>query len=188
MMQSPSFLTIPTKPDAPISYTFYANSVSHGQPKTYQDLIVFVNGLGLPASSWTQSISILQSSLESCPSILTFDRYGQGLTTARDPLDDGNGYGHDFMDAANDLHSIILVIAKTKLDLTEKDIENRKLHLTIVAASIGVSALSFAVYLSICPEPQCRPRAVFLFDVLYNIYIKTLTLSTSSPAHTPRSP
>src|SRR3954469_3904282 len=106
-MPSPAFLEIPAKPNAPISYTFYPTLQSQGEPKSYQNLIVFVNGLGLPASSWTQSISILQSSLENCPPILTFDRYGQGLTTARDPLDDGHGYGHDFMDAANDLHSII---------------------------------------------------------------------------------
>ncbi|KAM3083379.1 hypothetical protein ACMFMG_004031 [Clarireedia jacksonii] len=181
MMQSPSFLTIPTKPDAPISYTFYANSVSHGQPKTYQDLIVFVNGLGLPASSWTQSISILQSSLESCPSILTFDRYGQGLTTARDPLDDGNGYGHDFMDAANDLHSIILVIAKTKLDLTEKDIENRKLHLTIVAASIGVPITRLYAQ----THPGLISSLLFLDSNIANVNYSDIIPSPSSPNFDP---
>ncbi|QSZ32018.1 hypothetical protein DSL72_001587 [Monilinia vaccinii-corymbosi] len=137
---SPSFLTISTKPYSPISHTLFPPSAPHSEPslQPHHTLIVFVNGLGLPASSWEPCISALRSSVVNSPSILTFDRYGQGLTTARDPLDDGDGYGHDFMDAANDLHEIILVIATTKLGLQKTEVENGKLSVIFVAASIAV--------------------------------------------------
>ncbi|KAK6608964.1 hypothetical protein H4I96_02895 [Botrytis cinerea] len=138
----PSFLTIPSKPHAQISYTFFPHASSstllESDVPLRHNLVVFVNGLGLPASSWEPCISVLQSHVKNTPPLLTFDRYGQGLTTARDPLDDGNGYGHDFMDAANDLHEIILVIASTKLGLEKTDVENGRLGVIFVAASIGV--------------------------------------------------
>ncbi|KAI9643454.1 hypothetical protein NHQ30_008073 [Ciborinia camelliae] len=138
---SPSLLTIPSKPHSSISHTFFPSSLPPHQDSNlqpHQTLIVFVNGLGLPASSWTPCISILRSRVQNSPSILTFDRYGQGLTTARDPLDDGNGYGHDLMDAANDLHEIILVIASSKFGLQQNEVENGRLGVIFVAASIGV--------------------------------------------------
>lgn len=140
---SPSFLIIPSKPHAPISHTFFPSSLAclESSNQLHRTLIAFVNGLGLPASSWEPCISILRSSDPELPSILTFDRYGQGLTTARDPLDDSNGYGHDFMDAADDLHEIIIVIAETRLGLSKPEVKNGKLRIIFVAASIGVSAL-----------------------------------------------
>lgn len=148
---SPSFLTIPSKPYAPISHTFFPPASSSPHPESniqpHHTLIVFVNGLGLPASTWEPCISILRSRVKNSPSLLTFDRYGQGLTTARDPLDDGSGYGHDFMDAANDLHGIILVIARTKLGLQKDEVENGRLSVIFVAASIGVSALLHTLFL-----------------------------------------
>ncbi|KAF7939886.1 uncharacterized protein EAE98_000013 [Botrytis deweyae] len=138
----PSFLTIPSKPRAPISYTFFPrasySTLSESNVTLHHTLVVFVNGLGLPASSWESCISVLRSRVKEAPSLLTFDRYGQGLTTARDPLDDGNGYGHDFMDAANDLHEIILVIASKELGLEKTDAENGRLSVIFVAASVGV--------------------------------------------------
>ncbi|PQE14538.1 alpha beta-Hydrolase protein [Rutstroemia sp. NJR-2017a BBW] len=180
-MPSAIFLEIPTKPNAPISYTFYPPSHTQGEPKPYQDLIVFVNGLGLPASFWNQSISILQSSLGNCPPILTFDRYGQGLTTARDPLDDGHGYGHDFMDAANDLHSIILVIAKAKLGLSEEDIESGKLHLMITAASVGVPITRLYAQ----THPGLISSLLFLNSNIANVNYSDFLPSPSSPNFDP---
>jgi pimeloyl-ACP methyl ester carboxylesterase len=131
-MASPSLLTIPSKPDAPISCTFIPGTMDPQNPH----LIVFVNGLGLPASSWIESISLLQSSVKSCPPILTYDRYGQGLTTARDPLDKIKG-SHDFLDVVTDLHEIITTIATSKLSLDAQDVENGKLQLLLLGASIG---------------------------------------------------
>lgn len=128
-------LTIPSKPTAPISYTLFPaigdeiSSVKH--------LIVIVNGLGLPAASWAPSISVLRSSVKSCPTILTYDRYGQGLTTARDPIDGTKERGHDFLDVVVDLHEIITTIASTSLGLPAADVASGKLHLLLVGASIG---------------------------------------------------
>ncbi|KAH8593762.1 hypothetical protein B0O99DRAFT_626099 [Bisporella sp. PMI_857] len=131
---TPTFLIIPSKPTAPISYSFFPET----QPAS-KFLIVFVNGLGLPASSWAQSIKILHSMEECCPPILTYDRFGQGLTTARDPLDGtpGKENGHDFLDVVKDLHEIIITIAKKSLHISELDINNGKLPLLLIGHSIG---------------------------------------------------
>lgn len=85
------------------------------------------------------TIISLQAQHNDCPAILTYDRFGQGLTTARDPLDgqEGKERGHDFLDVANDLHEIIITIAGEKLDLEKLDVENGKLRLLLVGASIG---------------------------------------------------
>jgi pimeloyl-ACP methyl ester carboxylesterase len=135
---SPEFLTIPSKPTAPISYTLYLGS--GGATARETRLIVFVNGLGLPASSWVPSIAILHSNLKSYPPVLTYDRYGQGLTTSRDPLDGGpgkeEGYGHDFLDVATDLHEIITGVAISKLGLNKADVDGGALHLLLIGASI----------------------------------------------------
>jgi pimeloyl-ACP methyl ester carboxylesterase len=93
--------------------------------------------MGLPASSWLPGIQILQSSVNSCPAILTYDRYGQGLTTSRDPLDSEKELGHDLLDIANDLHEIINTVATSKLGLQSSDIKDGKLHLVLIGASIG---------------------------------------------------
>ncbi|TGO27715.1 hypothetical protein BPAE_0038g00610 [Botrytis paeoniae] len=51
------------------------------------------------------------------PSILTYDRHGQGATTSQDPVDDipgtDPGYDHDLNDAVNDLHELIQVTVAT---------------------------------------------------------------------------
>jgi len=132
-----SLLRIPSKPNAPISYTFYP--AQNGHASNAIPLIVFINGLGLPAASWDPAIEILHSSVEFCPAFLTYDRYGQGKTTARDPLDGtpGKEKGHDFQDVVNNLHEIIMAIATSKLGLKEADVESKKLHLFLVGASIG---------------------------------------------------
>lgn len=73
------------------------------------------------------------------PPILAYDRFGQGLTTARDPVDGtpGKEDGHDFLDVANDLHEVITVIATSKLRLTATEVEDGTLELLLVGASIG---------------------------------------------------
>ncbi|KAH8661428.1 Alpha/Beta hydrolase protein [Tricladium varicosporioides] len=134
---APQLITIPNKPNSPISCTLFPSINSNSGPEFR--LIVFVNGLGLPAASWLRSISILRDSINNCPPILTYDRFGQGLTTARDPLDGtpGKENGHDFLDVANDLHQIISTIATEKLKCSQYDIKNGNLQLLLVGASIG---------------------------------------------------
>lgn len=74
--------------------------------------------------------------------MLTYDRFGQGDTESRDPLDGTHGKenGHDFLDVANDLHEIIITVA-TEMGLDSSDVESGKLQLLLVGASIGVPIL-----------------------------------------------
>ncbi|ESZ90658.1 hypothetical protein SBOR_8958 [Sclerotinia borealis F-4128] len=157
---SPSFLTILSKPHAPISYTFFPSSLAYAESniKPHHNLIVF-----------------------SLPSILTFDRYGQGLTTARDPLDDGNGYGHGFMDAANDLHEIILEVARMKLGLHQNEAENGRLSVTFVAASIGVPITR----LYIQSHPSIASGLFSLDSNIPNVNYSDFLPDPSSPAFNP---
>ena len=77
---------------------------------------------------------MLQASeaLSSKPSTLIYDRFGQGATTARDPLDEEPdkepGYGHDFLHATKDLHELIGVVVPA---------HRTPMHIVLVANSIG---------------------------------------------------
>lgn len=120
------FATIPSKPQAPLAYKLFESSGSADSP-----LVVFINGLGLPSVSWETAISLLQESATSMkPKILTYDRYGQGDTTASDPTDQQPGkdpaYGHDVNDVVHDLHELLQVVAPNSI------------RFVFVAASIGV--------------------------------------------------
>jgi pimeloyl-ACP methyl ester carboxylesterase len=129
-----SFATLPSKPQASLSYKLFDSSHSNDAP-----LVVFINGLGLPSASWYAAISLLQESATSVkPQILTYDRYGQGATTSHDPIDDQPGkepgYGHDVNDAVEDLHELLQVV-----------VPNRS-RLVFVAASIGVHLARLYAY------------------------------------------
>ena len=68
------------------------------------------------------------------PSMLAYDRYGQGMTEDRDPNDHGQekGHGHDCKDAAVDLHYLINMVA------AEQGLQgSEKLRVVLVANSIG---------------------------------------------------
>ncbi|MCJ1284070.1 hypothetical protein MMC26_003401 [Xylographa opegraphella] len=68
--------------------------------------------------------------------MLTYDRFGQGATTARDPLDEQPGkepgYGHDFVDATKDLHELLQAVVPPQPHGSQPG------RLIFVAASIGV--------------------------------------------------
>ena len=68
------------------------------------------------------------------PSMLAYDRYGQGMTTDRDPQDEGKepGHGHDCATAAKDLHYIIDEVAKKQTGRYLQDYQ-----IILVANSIG---------------------------------------------------
>ncbi|KAL3421641.1 hypothetical protein PVAG01_05797 [Phlyctema vagabunda] len=136
------FLTLPNKPTAPISYTFIA------PPSPSRWLIVFLNGLALPASSWEPVLALLAAS-GAAPGILTYDRFGQGRTTSLDPDDDEDemepGYGHGYLSVVSDLHGIIQWVRKTYYTTTPtardetggEGEEDEKLEILLVGASIG---------------------------------------------------
>lgn len=125
------FISLPSKAQAQIAYYISGPDGAKDQTPT---LVVFINGLGLPAASWKSVISMVQASDgPNKPQILTYDRFGQGATTARDPLDEQPGkepgYGHDFVDATKDLHELLQAVAPQG---------SKPRYLVFVAASIGV--------------------------------------------------
>jgi len=110
---APSFIELAHKPGASIAYTFIPSKFSQKSGSSASSaLIVFLNGLMTTAASWNSTISLLTSQ-DSYPSILTYDRYGQGASTDRDPIDveaPDPKHGHDCMEAVKDLHQLIIQV------------------------------------------------------------------------------
>lgn len=106
--------------------------------KEHNFLVVFLNGLMTDKTSWLPVMGQIIRKHKSDPigfsSMLAYDRYGQGLTTDRDPQDEGreHGHGHNCADAAEDLRQLIDQIAKEKFSTNAKD-----LNIILVANSIG---------------------------------------------------
>jgi len=113
--------------------------------------------------------------------MLTFDRYGQGLTTARDPLDDSHGYGHDFSDAAQDLHEIITTVAALHFNLTKSEVENGSLALLFVGNSIGVPIIRLYSQ----AHPGLVSGAIFLDSNIANVNYTDFIPDPDSPDFDP---
>ncbi|KAJ6023842.1 alpha/beta-hydrolase [Penicillium herquei] len=131
-MSDLSFLALTTKPSAQLSFTFSAPSETPNPV-----LVVFLNGLGLPQAFWqpivTQLKDIRKDSI--LPAFVTYDRFGQGQTTDRDPQDAGAedpSHGHDCLASVRDLHQFLTQISIDKLGL---DLES--VPLVLVGNSIG---------------------------------------------------
>ncbi|KAJ0416862.1 Alpha/Beta hydrolase protein, partial [Aspergillus carlsbadensis] len=132
-------ITLSTKPTAQISYTFHpATTPPSSSPTTPPPLLIFLNGLGLPQTSWSATITSLQESNTPLPALLTYDRYGQGSTTDRDPADataEDPSHGHDCLSAVRDLRQLLSQIAAEKLNTKPEDVDT--IPLVLVANSIG---------------------------------------------------
>lgn len=117
-----SAMALEGKHGAKIHYTYYpASSTKLGHPNPFaQSLIVFLNGLMLPRSSWDQSISsFLEKRVRAglpYPALLSYDRLGQG-DSDRDPNDQDPppSHGHDVMSAVRDLKQFTLQVWKEHL-------------------------------------------------------------------------
>lgn len=122
-------LQLSTKPDASIHYSYLVATRSSPAP-----LIVFLNGLMTDKSSWLAIMAQLTKVNSDHPTMLAYDRYGQGLTEDRDPQDQSReeGYGHDALDVATDLHQLISHFVEKHLDRPDETPE-----IILVAASIG---------------------------------------------------
>lgn len=126
-------IKLTTKPSASIHYTFvHGNSSRH----PYQ-LVVFLNGLIADKASWLAAIAgiiRIRRTTAGFPSMLAYDRYGQGLSEDRDPQDRGRekGHGHDVADAVADLHQLIAQISQERLQRSSE-----QLQIVLVANSIG---------------------------------------------------
>lgn len=81
-------------------------------------LIVFLNGLMSDKASWLPVMAGIirqrKGTAAGIPSMLAYDRYGQGMTSDSDPQDKGRekGHGHDVADAALDLHALIAQVLR----------------------------------------------------------------------------
>lgn len=104
---------------AKIHYTYYPPSPStNSRTNPYgKSIVVFLNGLILPRSSWHHAIQdFLEKRINAqlpYPALLTYDRFGQG-DSDRDPNDKEPPpcHGHDCMSAVHDLRQFILQITK----------------------------------------------------------------------------
>ncbi|KAE8363455.1 Alpha/Beta hydrolase protein [Aspergillus caelatus] len=126
-------LALSTKPSAQLSYSYQP---PQGTSKPV--LVVFLNGLGLPQAFWQPVIAQLKALRQdsSIPAFLTYDRYGQGQTTDRDPSDAGAEdptHGHDCLTAVRDLRQLITQITADKLGAADVD----SVALVLVGNSIG---------------------------------------------------
>ncbi|KAJ5578057.1 uncharacterized protein N7459_007021 [Penicillium hispanicum] len=132
-MTNYDFIPLATKPSAKLCYSFHP-AVGTTKPV----LIVFVNGLGLPQTSWENVIARLHERPPSAglPAMLTYDRYGQGQTTDRDPADEGVAdpmHGHDCLAVVRDLRQLLLQITSEKMGVANID----DVQLVLVCNSIG---------------------------------------------------
>ena len=128
-----NFIRLCTKPSAQLCYTF----VSGAPTSKHSRLIVFLNGLGLPQSSWFPVIAGLTNSLPTQrPPLLAYDRFGQGTSTDPDPSDAVAAdplHGHDCLNVVRDLRQLITQIANEKLNIIDVD----RVDLLLVGNSIG---------------------------------------------------
>lgn len=122
-------LELTTKPGASIHYSY-----TKGVEQNFSPLVVFLNGLMTDKASWLAIMSKIVQAMPNHPTMLAYDRYGQGLTEDRDRQDTGReeGYGHDVRDAARDLHQLIIQFVKRHSDAHEE-----KPQVILIAASIG---------------------------------------------------
>ncbi|KAF4960132.1 hypothetical protein FGADI_1150 [Fusarium gaditjirri] len=127
-------IRLETKPSAQLSYSFTASTATKSTNPT---LIVFVNGLGAPQAGWIATMNKLKElSPHGLPAMLTFDRFGQGQTTDRDPNDEGAAdptHAHDCMAVVRDMRQLITQILKDRLDINNPD----SAKLFLIANSIG---------------------------------------------------
>ncbi|KAL8867695.1 MAG: hypothetical protein Q9174_005493 [Haloplaca sp. 1 TL-2023] len=125
-------IALKTKPTAKLHYTF-----AQGKDFTSKTpvLVICLNGLMSDKSTWLPMMAgMIRKQPAGFPSLLAYDRYGQGLSEDRDPQDQGRepGRGHDVADVVDDLHQLITQIVDSRLHTTMDS-----LRLVLVANSIG---------------------------------------------------
>ncbi|KAF4455735.1 hypothetical protein F53441_1934 [Fusarium austroafricanum] len=128
------FIHLDTKPSAKLCYSFTAPTANG---PTNPTLIVFVNGLGAPQASWVGTMTKLKDlSPQGLPAMLTFDRFGQGQTTDRDPNDEGASdptHAHDCMSVVGDIRQLITQILRDRMGIDNPD----SAKLVLIGNSIG---------------------------------------------------
>jgi len=139
--------------DRPVSYT-YLPSPSSAPTAPF---LVFINGLMLPQAGWYSTISTFLSTASTSPhpipSVLTYDRFGQGSTPPRDPQPSK----HTPIDVINDLHALLTHF------LTQNN--NASRPLIFIANSIGCPLVR--LYCQHHPSPRIA-GLLFLDSMIAN--------------------
>ncbi|KAL0264691.1 hypothetical protein SLS55_000642 [Diplodia seriata] len=177
MMQSRA-LVLSTKPGARLRYSTLPASPEHGPFST--TLLVFLNGLLLPRSSWIAAIDSLVATRSPqqrpVPHLLTYDRYGQGDSDP-DPTDDPRSpYGHDARDVVADLHRFLLEACDAHLPASLDD-----MTVVFVANSIGCPLAR----LYAAEHPGRVSAYVFLDSMMANTDFVSLFPDPDAPATLP---
>ena len=155
--------TLASKPGATLYYTFVGDSDAehdHHNRHHYDQLleqrilVVFLNGLMTDKSSWLPvmagAIERYRKAGSRCVPMLTYDRYGQGLSGQRDSgngrggreNENDAGYTHDLADVVHDLHELVAQVAHEQLGVEEME-GSTKLQVVFVANSIGCAVARF---------------------------------------------
>ncbi|RAL07158.1 alpha/beta fold hydrolase [Aspergillus homomorphus CBS 101889] len=178
-MADVEFLALTTKPSARLAYTFQAPEAT-----TKPVLVVFLNGLGLPQAFWQPVIAQLKTLRQggSLPAFLTYDRFGQGQTTDRDPQDAGAEdptHGHDCLASVQDLRQLLVQITTEKLGVSDVD----SVSLILVGNSIGCALARLYAQ-----EYPCTVAALLLLDsVLANSDFVSVFPDPDAPDFDPAS-
>jgi pimeloyl-ACP methyl ester carboxylesterase len=157
-------INLPTKPTANLSYTF-----SSGSPTT-TTLVLFLNGLILPQSSWEPTISATQAKFldtqTAQPHLLSYDRYGQGTSH---PHPNGS---HDTIDVVSDLHSFLTIFCSQELHSTPS-----AYRVVLVCNSIGcaIARLYCNTY------PTTVSGLIFLDSIMANVDLVSLWHDVDAP-------
>ncbi|KAF2015434.1 hypothetical protein BU24DRAFT_461680 [Aaosphaeria arxii CBS 175.79] len=180
-----SSLILENKPNAKLHYTYYPASTSqpHHPNPFAQSLIVFLNGLLSPRSSWDASINdFLEKRISSrlpYPALLSYDRYGQG-DSDHDPDDPDPppSHSHDAMSAVRSLKQFLLQIWKEHLDMSNP---SQFPSLILVCNSIGcaLARLFSQTY------PGTVSGLLFLDSVIANSDLVSIWPDPSSPSFDP---
>lgn len=116
---------------------------------------------------------------------MTYDRFGQGLTTSRDPLDGtpGREKGHTFEDVVKDLEELLQVIVSSHMTGNHgKGAGDSKqdVQLLLIGASIGVPLLR--LYAQSPSKPYPLAGALFLDSNIADTAYSDIIPHPSSPA------
>ncbi|VBB87182.1 Putative protein of unknown function [Podospora comata] len=131
-------ITLTTKPSASLRASVFSAHSPSTSRNLSDVLVVFLNGLVLSRRAWSPAISHLLSSFsdnnQHPPTILTYDRYGQG-DSDHDPTDDPNTipYSHDAHDIVFDLHQLLTQFTSSSPHLPNLE----SARLVFVCNSIG---------------------------------------------------
>ncbi|KAF2477384.1 uncharacterized protein BDR25DRAFT_278 [Lindgomyces ingoldianus] len=182
-----SSIILENKPSARIHYTYYPPSkpTSNQSNPFSQTLLVFLNGLILPRSSWAATTShflkVRISAQLPYPALLSYDRYGQG-DSDHDPDDKEPPpcHGHDVMSAARSLRQFLLQIWKEHLEISNP---TQFPNLIFVCNSIGCALARLFAH----TYPGTVSGLLFLDSIMANSDFVSLWPDPDAPTFDPRT-